>query len=307
MKYAIHYDKRLQCLNDTDEIILIYNKSNPSIIDFIKNEIKIETRLILDVTDFNNISNDLSIFAMCKKEHPNFALKLNLAQNGIAPDLYELNIDFFYSVFIDTWDKLLSIKNSGVSDVYITSDLGFSLDKVRKVLGDNINIRIYPNVAQTSAYDTLSNKVNSIYKFWVRPDDLITYEKYIDIIEFFGPTEKQEVLFKIYKQGYWRGDLKDIILNFDKELGSSYIVPHFAERRSKCEKECFKGNKCNICGVVEELANTLKDKGIMIVQEKEKEHYDEQRVTEAIDYLNNRRSENNDAGSVDKKEISNKN
>ena len=76
---------------------------------------------------------------------------------------------------------------------------------------------------------------------------------------------------KIYKDKKWFGKLKEIIPNFDSELDSRFIIPHFAKQRIKCGKKCLKGGKCKICERIEQLSKTLEKSNLLVKIENKEE------------------------------------
>ena len=185
---------------------------------------------------------------------------------AVTERLKEHKIPFFFNELIIDWDVLNGILDLGVTDVYIVENLCFELDAVAaKVHSNNTNIRVYPNVAQSSWKNTPSLK-----KFFIRPEDIDTYEEYVDTIEFWdGKVENQKHMEWIFQKVYtkdkkWFGPLKEIIYDFDGDLDSRFVIPRFAEMRIRCGKKCQKGGKCNICGTVEDLSKTLEKAEIMV-------------------------------------------
>ena len=74
---------------------------------------------------------------------------------------------------------------------------------------------------------------------------------------------------KVYKEDKkWFGQLKEIIFGLKTDLDSRYIVPHFAEHRTSCKKECLKGGKCKICERVVDLSHSLKEANLIITPKK---------------------------------------
>lgn len=89
---------------------------------------------------------------------------------------------------------LYKFLNYEVTDVFITEQLGFEVDKVAEIVhSKDVQVRAFPNVAQVQ-YENLDD----IYKFWIRPEDVELYEDYIDVLEFFGEPEKQKIYYDIY-------------------------------------------------------------------------------------------------------------
>jgi hypothetical protein len=140
------------------------------------------------------------------------------------------------------------------TDMYICEELGFSLDKVSKILHDNnIKVRVFPNICQSSFPETPSIKT-----FFVRPEDIDFYSTFVDVFELISDEERQPILYKIYKQGKWFGKIQEIIPTFKGKLDSRYILNTFGVVRSKCGKRCmYVPGSCSICLRYSELATTL--------------------------------------------------
>jgi hypothetical protein len=79
--------------------------------------------------------------------------------------------------------------------MYICEELGFSLDKISKILHDNnVRVRVFPNICQSSFPETPSIKT-----FFIRPDDITVYATFVDVFELISDKERQRVLYKVYK------------------------------------------------------------------------------------------------------------
>lgn len=264
MKYCFNYDLKMP--NEINEFIVDYNKSNITIVDFVKT-FKENQRIILDVS-YNNENNfirdNLGIFGKCYKEHKNFAIRIGIHQLVNCIDLYELNIPYFIFYLCDSWDNLTFLANKKVTDIYITNELGFCLQRVRATVGQDIQIRIIPNIAQTSCIS--NGTIEDIYKFFIRPEDVKYYETYVDVLEFLVEPSKAELIYKIYSRGEWKGNLNEIIYGFNKSVQNSLIHPLFGERRCCCEKRCFKGINCNLCQNAIDLSETLYKNNIQFEQ-----------------------------------------
>ena len=151
------------------------------------------------------------------------------------------------------------------TDMYICEQLGFSIDQVSKVLHDhNVRVRVMPNIAQSSWPET-----PALQKFFVRPEDINIYATYVDVFELVAPQPQQAIIYKIYKQGYWSGPIKQIIPNFKDNLDSRFVAKAFGAVRTSCRKRClYKPESCDICNRITELSETFKDNGIFIRPEK---------------------------------------
>lgn len=266
MKYCINFYRDFRYKEDIDEVIIKYKDKNIEVLDFLKT-IPQKQRIILDTSrekDFC-LEKNLGIFIEAKKIHKNIAIKLsqNQKDNFIEfVNLYDNNIDFFFDTFVDSWDTLMSYVKLSVSDVYIVNELGFELENVSKVCKDNkIRIRVFPNVAQVSSKVDNLDKLKS---FFIRPDDIEVYEKYIDICEFFGPLDRQSVLYEIYRDKRWLGDLGELIIGLDKSVNNKTILPYFGRERINCNKKCYYG-QCIICDKIAAVASQFDKAGIEIV------------------------------------------
>jgi len=128
--------------------------------------------------------------------------------------------------------------------MYICEELGFSLLKISKILHDNnVKVRVFPNICQSSF-----SKTPSIKTFFIRPEDIPFYAPFVDIFELVADKERQPIIFKIYKQEKWFGKIKEIIPTFNGELDSKYILNSFPIVRIGCGKRClYQPGSCNIC------------------------------------------------------------
>lgn len=257
MKYCIPYKKDNPYLNLADEYIINY-KDNKQIIDFIKENCN--KRIIISIYKqeelfFKSITG-FKLFKKIYQEQQNFVilLDINNCSSKVLQELQESKIPFFTNTAIDSFDELYNLIELGVSDIYITNELGFDLERVAALLHkNNINIRAFPNVCQTK------RKQKDIFSFFIRPEDIDIYGQYINIIEFDYTLDEQiKTYLKIYNiDKKWCGDLSEIISNLDLSIDNQTIIKQFAETRVKCKKDCIKGKPCQICNKIISLAETL--------------------------------------------------
>lgn len=261
MKYCLVLTD-IPAIEKADEIILEYNRKNLKIIDYIKEHSN--QRIILNISNLNEALQYKEIEklnAIYVENKLNFSIKLPSYNEKIKDLLPSLQVPFFFDWIVTDWDELLGYIQLGVSDVYIGNNLGFELDKVAEVAHqNNVQIRVFPNVAQSSWKET-----SGLKKFFIRPEDVTFYSDYVDIFEFWGTDlKKQEIFYKIYSKQEWFGSLNEIIYELNEELDSRYIIPRFAEKRVRCKKECLKGGKCQICDRIKELSYTLEEAHIIV-------------------------------------------
>lgn len=291
MNYAINWFKGFAYENEVQEIIIKYAPyeydtlvSSPSIlIDFVKSK-REDLRIVVDITNISILSFNTTadIFKTCYKIHPNIAFMISRITNGIHPDMRMMKknkLPFFYCEKVNTIDTLNQYISEGVTDVYITDELAFSLSDIKyNICKNKVKIRVYPNVAQSSV--SCADGIKSITKFFIRPEDVKYYEDCVDIMEFFGPMDKQNTLYKIYKKQKWRGPLNLIISGYNPEDNieiNSSIIPTFGQVRKNCHKKCgYTSSGCQICIAAEHVARSLVEKGLEY-KEKRKEDIDDKK------------------------------
>lgn len=262
MKYCIDYHKSFKNADKADEFTIKYTRKNDALIDFLE---KFKTKRINLVIEEVSYS-ELKLLKTIRDSYPNLFLKIETYNSKTIEDIVECGVPFFFGNRVNNWDEFLGLVDLGVTDIYIVEDLCFELDKVAEIAHkENIQLRVYPNVAQSRWADT-----SEIKKFWIRPEDIIIYEPYIDVCEFFGAEHQTSILLKIYKEDKkWYGLLNEIIIGLKSNLDSRFIAPRFAEKRISCGKSCLKGGKCQICERIVSLSNTLKDANLMVEIEKD--------------------------------------
>lgn len=263
MKYAMIYNNRSRYLNDFDEVIIKYEHKTAEVIDFI-GKCKQEQRIILNIQGFqkDNLIDCKDILRAAADVHSNIAIMGDRTQTAA---MKEIGLPWFYGTIADSWDMLNGFIKQGVSDVYIGNEFGFNMKKISTICKEaNVNIRVYANVAQTncpSVGDTMT-------QFFIRPEDIKFYEDYVDVVEFFGPLDRQDVLYDIYTNEKWAGNLKHLIIGLEQDINNLIISNHFGVIRTNCEKRCAYSNACNICNRFVSIYETVR------------EAYDEHKVDE---------------------------
>ena len=274
MKYCINYSNKSHIINKVDEILIRYDKNK--ILELFTQFIPahLNQRVIVQLIEENNIDtivNNLKKIISIYNENKDikFDIQLPFYNQKFMEELKDTNLKYFFKVAANSWDKFTGLISQNVSDIYITDELAFELDKVAEIAHkNNIKVRIYPNVAQ-SRWDKLSD----ILKFFIRPEDIEIYEPYIDVCEFYGDKAQQiDTYYKIYQEDKkWFGDLQEIIIGLDSKIDSRYIIPRFAEKRIKCGKDCLKGGKCEMCKRILDLSEQLENAHLIVQIDKEKE------------------------------------
>ena len=278
MKYCINYSNKSHIIDKVDEILIRYDKNK--ILELFTQFIPahLNQRVIVQLMEENNIDtivNNLKKIISIYNENKDikFDIQLPFYNQKFMEELKDTNLKYFFKVAANSWDKFTGLISQNVSDIYITDELAFELDKVAEIAHkNNIKVRIYPNVAQ-SRWDKLSD----ILKFFIRPEDIEMYEPYVDVCEFYGDKAQQiDTYYKIYQEDKkWFGDLQEIIIGLDSKIDSRYIIPRFAEKRIKCGKDCLKGGKCEMCKRILDLSEQLENAHLIVQIDKEKEERDE--------------------------------
>lgn len=274
MKYCINYSNKSHIIDKVDEILIRYDKNK--ILELFTQFIPahLNQRVIVQLIEENNIDtivNNLKKIISIYNENKDikFDIQLPFYNQKFIEELKDTNLKYFFKAAANSWDKFTGLISQNVSDIYITDELAFELDKVAEIAHkNNIKVRIYPNVAQ-SRWDKLSD----ILKFFIRPEDIEMYEPYVDVCEFYGDKAQQiDTYYKIYQEDKkWFGDLQEIIIGLDSKIDSRYIIPRFAEKRIKCGKDCLKGGKCEMCKRILDLSEQLENAHLIVQIDKEKE------------------------------------
>lgn len=265
MKYCFTYQKfNTNFMKLADEILITYNREDTTLPDFLElykdKTIVIKINIMLEESDLELLS-ELNI------KYHNIKLQLFVFDKDLIYNIKEKNIPFFTTLFVSNWDAFRGLIDLGVSDIYVVENLAFELDKCGKIAHENgVQIRVFPNICQTAWVD-----IPDIKKFFIRPDDVEYYEPYVDVFEFMCDVDKEEPLYKIYKDRKWFGELSEIITDFNAPFDGRCVLPLFGKMRVSCGKRCMSGSSCGICDSIQELSKSLGDKDLYISKGNNKE------------------------------------
>jgi hypothetical protein len=261
MKYSVKYDRNFRFLNEVDEIIIDYKNKDGELIRFMETVPKAQ-RVVVKIIDTSlNIEDNIAIIAAAADVHSNMAVLLPTADMTFISYFQEKKIPFFFDRFVNEWDTFMSYVELGVSDIYIVNELAFEMPEVSRICKEhNILIRTFPNVSQMS--NTTPN-LNKLKSFFIRPEDISIYEPYVDVCEFFGPINRQSVLYEIYKNERWMGDLEEIIIGLNYSIPNQSVIPAFGEQRLNCRKDCYRG-KCIVCDKIVSIAKNLNQAQVIL-------------------------------------------
>ena len=231
----------------TDAALLKYLENTPE-----------DKRVVIDMREAD-IEEHLEALGHITEVHKDTTVMLNAGnQLEEASLLYENQVPYYFDTMVDNWSELTSLVNAHVTDIIISGDLGFDLVDASTLCHEhNIKVRVSPNIAQRC--NQIDN-LEGIFSFWIRPEDLVLMDDYIDIVEFRGPLDKQDVYIKIYRAHQWLGELSDLIIGMNTHnIFSDRLLPHWGYTRLSCGKRCLKG-RCDLCSSQVRFARALKDK-----------------------------------------------
>ena len=261
--FCLKYYPSQNYLQEAEEFKIQYRPADHTLQNFLSTYN--DKSIIIDVT--NNFEEiDAKLLKELSEKYHNIRLIFDFNNKEYLTRVEKYNIPYFFTNAVTTIDQLNGLLKYHPTDMYICEELGFFLDKVSTILHDNnIRVRVYPNICQSSFPETPSIKT-----FFIRPEDVFIYEKFVDVFELVSDEERQRILFKVYKDGKWFGKINELIPSFqDNQLDSRYLFGYFGLIRCKCGKKCmYKPGSCSICDRFIDLADTFKENNIMIRKNK---------------------------------------
>lgn len=272
MKYCARYSNKIN-LSIFDEVSIRYEGQKEDLIIFLQEHQNQKITLIIhNIAQFyimktweviNTIHEtypDLE-FKLCFKQAGNF----ELIDDALQECINNITVPYYMGSVAVNFDQLNYLCEHGVSEVYLAEDICFDLKRAKRVCERyGVKIRAFPNVAQSCIRTGPAHK-----KFFIRPEDIESYSDVIDTVEFWGELDRQEIFCRIYKNGRWFGELKEIITDLDIEFDSRCIVPIYAELRKSCGRKCMKGEKCTACDSILNISRKLGDMNLIIKQQKD--------------------------------------
>lgn len=162
----------------------------------------------------------------------------------------EKNYTVYYTAPAYTFQQLQEYKNFGVCCVQLGAPLFFQMDKVKNF---GIPVRHIANIAYSSSEFEHDNGVTGT---WIRPEDVATYEPYIDILEFYGNKTQEQTLYRLYaEQHAWSGELGLVVPDLNYICTNRMVPPTLAETRLNCGQRCMENGICHLCYRTFDLAN----------------------------------------------------
>lgn len=270
MKYCIKYQFGFRHLNEVDEIIFSDWTGKDTLLssfEFISIN-KEKQRIILPlhwIWEDDQIDKAIVYINKAQKEGYNIAVQIPEDRES-ALAFKEAHIPFMFFHYANSLDRAYTQAMMGASDIYVTENLGFrimDIQHLREQFG--VQIRLIPNIAQIGGF---TKEIDPMLKFWIRPEDTEIYEPYVDVFELYGNSNRLSVVYEIYRDRRWLGDLNDIILDFDTDaVPNGSMPPYLGPQRIKCGQACLKGT-CNLCPQLAKTARAIEDIGIEIRKDK---------------------------------------
>lgn len=294
MKYAINWTRDFRHLHEVDEVILNYYSGSENVVSFVTDNFTDykSQRIIINLLELEEaeINKVVTYINKLRKDGFNIAAIITSTDFNINI-MKENNIPFFFNKHAYNLDTAAALAEAGASDIYVVEELGFRLKDIQYIREKyGVQIRVFPNITQSA-----NNKyINGMERFWIRPEDTEIYEPYVDVFEILPgqkDTSRLSVVYEIYRDRQWLGNLNDIILDFKSPIVNNRgMDPHFAENRLNCGKKCLIG-KCNLCTQIGDLANMFTEVGLEVVKKKYKPERTKEEIEEELNKLKERARE----------------
>lgn len=184
-------------------------------------------------------------------------LKVSLGNLKLVNECIEHNLKYYWAFPITSYYELKGLVDLNVCEIFLGIPLCFDLETCSKY---NIPIRVVANLA----YDAYIPHSTGITGFYIRPEDLEVYEKYVSYIEFItNDLGKESTLLHIYKDNkQWPGNLNLLITNLNKNIDNRAIPEEFGEIRANCQQKCMRNNGCHFCESAFYFANEIRKESI---------------------------------------------
>lgn len=228
--------------------------------DFVTNEWKSAAAINLYIPkdtdiDWNIINNYKELLNL------NFAVEDTTAIEEIHSKGFK---KVFWSYPVSTYYELRGLLDLGVTQVLLDAPLYFSLPTVKSIC-QHVEIRLVAN----RCFNGYMKRKDGICGTYIRPEDIETYSRYVNHIEFDTDSlEKELTLYNIYTiDKQWPGNLNILLsyLNYHVDNRGFNNLPnpdndphYFAKRRINCGQRCQESpRRCNFCPTVFKLVTEL--------------------------------------------------
>ena len=300
MRYCVNYFEKFNYLNEIEEINILFEKDEKPIVENLKALIGMEKvnpkatfNIFMSAQDCANLTeNELNAFVMdvvnYNQEADESMIKIvfegSLLEEDYSEILYNVfpkiqdnDIPFFFDSFAKDWDMVLGLLSLGVSDIYISGQIGFCLHLLKDILEneemEDVQIRAVCNAAQASF---LYKEQNNFKAFFIRPEDVEFYGQYIDVLEFNNFSQSINTTYEIYKRGTWDADLEILIDRLNISVDNRNLVQPAMQERATCQRKCLTGERsCHICDEAIAYADLLDEKNVYLTEYMEDDEQEE--------------------------------
>ena len=300
MRYCVNYFEKFNYLNEIEEINILFEKDEKPIVENLKALIGMEkvnpkatfnifmsaqdcadliedelNAFVMDVVNYNQEDND----SMIKIVFEGSLLEEDYSEAlyNVFPKIQDNDIPFFFDSFAKDWDMVLGLLSIGVSDIYISGQIGFCLHLLKDILEneemEDVQIRAVCNAAQASF---LHKEQDNFKAFFIRPEDVEFYGQYIDVLEFNNFSKSINTTYEIYKRGTWDADLEILIDRLNVSVDNRNLVQPAMQERATCQRKCLTGERsCHICDEAIAYADLLDEKNVYLTEYMEDDEQEE--------------------------------
>lgn len=262
MKYCISSSIGYAWRDKVDEVKFALSNLNQAIEYATEHKDK---RIIVEVNTLSRAPNVTKMYSI-HTELPNIHYSFDKLNELIS---YVRNIDnqedrhWMFNQPVISWAMIMILRYYKVTDILIAEPLTFRMEDVYKgIKSEGIAVRVVPsNSKHLYAVDTNDNSMNH---FWVLPQYINVYEKYIDVIDLSYELSdaREEVLCKLFINDKNYDNLLKYYLNNcedDNELPARMLDDKFFIRRLNCGQTCLiSPNNCHYCSTFVTLHKALK-------------------------------------------------
>lgn len=241
MKYMISCRQTIEYLRKNATEIKVDYKDKARLTDFLAEgewitDIDIDIIIPREIKDFD--------FDFFDRYNEVFNLVFSAEDTELLKVLKGHGYKIYWAYPVSSFWELRSLLRLGVDEVLIEAPLFFDLAKVKQLCGKKVDIRVNAICADNPR---LSHE-NGICGPFIRPEDVNTYKKYVQHIEF-GEQDlaAERALVRVYTSRIWPGNLNLLLQNFNYNVDNRGIPSTFAQTRLHCGQRCQKDNSCHYC------------------------------------------------------------
>lgn len=173
----------------------------------------------------------------------------------------------FWSYPASSFWELQGLLDLKVDQVLLDAPLYFQLGKVKRMCGDDVELRLVVNKCMNG----YMQRKNGICGTYVRPEDIDVYSEFIEHFEFDADNslKKEHTLYHIYAENKnWPGNLNRLLTYLNVDIDNRAFdtlrideedEKYFAHRRINCGQACLSGGTCTLCPSVFKLISVFSE------------------------------------------------